>query len=100
MSVRRSATMALVLLVLWTSSMTRAASKERYSNSVFMASKTTLDVGTLQIGLPPCGETSARQDPAGHRQPRSNDIPDAELSPFDRALRREDAEVDRKLIIC
>jgi hypothetical protein len=84
--------------------MIRVASRERYSNSVFIASKTTLDIGTFQIRLPPYGETSPRQVPIGNRQPGASDVPDAELSqfdsPFDRALRREDAAVDRKLIIC
>ena len=39
--------------------------------------------------------------PVGHRQPRPIDIPgDANLSPSDRALRREDDRVDNKLVIC
>ena len=39
--------------------------------------------------------------PIGHRQPRPIDIPlSAGLSSIDAELRRLDAEVDRKLIIC
>jgi len=42
-----------------------------------------------------------RQAPIGHRQPRPVDIPEGtQATPGDEALRRIDAEVDRKLIIC
>lgn len=41
------------------------------------------------------------QAPIGHRQPRQIDVPlVAAMSPIDSELRRLDAEVDRKLIIC
>lgn len=39
--------------------------------------------------------------PIGHRQPRQIDLsPTAPTSPVDFELRRMDAEVDKKLIIC
>lgn len=39
--------------------------------------------------------------PIGHRQPRPRDLPlSAGLTPVDAELRRLDADVDRKLIIC
>ena len=38
--------------------------------------------------------------PIGHRQPRPIDIPAAELSLFDRALRQEDERIDSKIVIC
>ena len=39
--------------------------------------------------------------PIGHRQPRPRDIPlSVGLSPTDAELRRLDADVDKKLIIC
>ena len=41
------------------------------------------------------------QAPIGHRQPRLSDTPGAtQSSPSDLELRRLDAEIDRKLIIC
>ena len=42
----------------------------------------------------------SRQAPVGHRQPRPIDIPAAELSAFDRALRQEDESIDKKIVIC
>ena len=43
---------------------------------------------------------SPKQAPVGHRQPRIGDIPVIALSPFDLELRREDALIDSKIIIC
>jgi hypothetical protein len=41
------------------------------------------------------------QAPIGHRQPRLSDVSGAsQLSPSELELRRLDAEIDRKLIIC
>jgi hypothetical protein len=45
--------------------------------------------------------SSPGQAPIGHRQPRLSDTSGApQLSPSDLELRRLDAEIDRKLIIC
>ena len=42
-----------------------------------------------------------RQAPIGHRQPRPDDVPaPAQATRGDVELRRLDAEIDRKLIIC
>ena len=50
---------------------------------------------TASIMQPP------RQAPVGHRQPRISDIPAAtQRSPLDRELRRENEQIDRKIIIC
>jgi hypothetical protein len=40
------------------------------------------------------------QAPVGHRQPRVSDIPATTLSPFDLELRRENALVNQRIIIC
>lgn len=43
----------------------------------------------------------ARQAPIGHRQPRAADIPGgARSSPLELEQRRQDEELDRRLIIC
>ena len=42
-----------------------------------------------------------RQAPIGHRQPRATDVPaNPQLSPADLEQRRQDEEINRKLIIC
>lgn len=42
-----------------------------------------------------------RQAPIGHRQPRPSDMSEpVQAAPGDAELRRLDAEIDRKLIIC
>jgi hypothetical protein len=42
-----------------------------------------------------------RQAPIGHRQPRAADIPGgAQSSPLELEQRRQDEELDRRLIIC
>lgn len=53
------------------------------------------DQGTAQLGgLIP-------RAPIGHRQPRQIDVlGDVQLSPRDLELRKLDAEIDRKIIIC
>ena len=45
-------------------------------------------------------EQGYNRAPIGHRQPRPIDIPAAELSPFDRALRQEDEGIDSKIVFC
>jgi hypothetical protein len=43
----------------------------------------------------------ARQAPIGHRQPRAVDVPGgARSSPLELEQRRQDEELDRRLIIC
>jgi hypothetical protein len=42
-----------------------------------------------------------RQAPIGHRQPRAIDVPEnPQLSPADLEQRRQDEQINRKLIIC
>lgn len=41
------------------------------------------------------------QAPVGHRQPRVDEAPaDRQLSPIELEMRREDAQIDKKLTIC
>jgi hypothetical protein len=41
-----------------------------------------------------------RQAPIGHRQPRAADAPGSSSSPLELEQRRQDEELDRRLIIC
>jgi hypothetical protein len=63
---------------------------------------------SLAVVKPPRHDDSAtmiaelfRQAPIGHRQPRAIDVPEnPQLSPADLEQRRQDEEINRKLIIC
>ena len=84
-------TVGLMVVALGSIAVSRPASAQNGSNGNFGA--------LAAIGA---GSTTGmfRQAPIGHRQPRPIDIPAAELSPSDRALRQEDESIDRKIVIC
>ena len=83
MLVRNGVTVGLIVVALGSIAVSRPASAQNGSNGNFGAT----------TGM-------FRQAPIGHRQPRPIDIPAAELSPFDRALRQEDERIDSKILIC
>ena len=81
MLVSSGVTVGLVVVALGSIAVSRPTSAQNSSNGNFGA--------LAAIGA---GSTTGmfRQAPIGHRQPRPIDIPAAELSPSDRALRQED----------
>ena len=83
MLVRNGVTVGLAVVALGSIAVSRPASAQNGSNGNFGAT----------TGM-------FRQAPIGHRQPRPIDIPAAELSLFDRALRQEDERIDSKIVIC
>ena len=85
------------LMVVALGSMSRPASAQNGSNGNFGALAAVGAGGTT--GMFQGGQGYGRA-PVGHRQPRLIDLPAAELSPFDRALRQEDERIDRKIVIC
>ena len=91
MLVRNGVTVGLMVVALGSIAVSRPASAQNGSNGNFGA------LAAIGAGGTTGGYSRA---PIGHRQPRPIDIPAAELSPFDRALRQEDERIDRKMVIC
>jgi hypothetical protein len=86
-----------MVIALGSIAVSRPASAQEGSNGNFGALAVIGAGGTT--GMFQRGQGSSRA-PIGHRQPRPIDIPAAELSPFDRALRQEDERIDSKIVIC
>jgi len=86
-------TVGLMAVALGSIAVSRPASAQNGSNGNF---DTLAAIGAGSTN----GMFQRGQAPMGHRQPRQIDIPAAELSPSDRALRHEDESIDRKLVIC
>jgi hypothetical protein len=96
MLVRNGVTVGLMVVALGSIAVSRPASAQNGSNG---------NLGALAaIGAGGMTGMFQGQDysraPIGHRQPRPIDIPAAELSPSDRALRQEDERIDSKIVIC
>jgi len=97
MLVRNGVTVGLAVVALGSIAVSRPASAQNGSNGNFGASAAIGPGGTTEMFQRGQGYSRA---PIDHRQPRSIDIPAAELSPSDRALRQEDEDIDRKIVIC
>ena len=94
--VRSGVTVGLMVVALGSIAVSRPASAQNGSNGNFGALAIGAD-GTTGMFQREQGYSRA---PIGHRQPRPIDIPAAELSPFDRALRQQDQRIDSKIVIC
>ena len=90
MSMTSGASIAAAIWMLGSASIANAA--ENYADRTKSRPGNDADVAAMM--------PSSKQAPIGHRQPRIGDIPAIALSPFDLELRREDALIDRKIIIC
>jgi hypothetical protein len=97
MLVRNGVTVGLMVVALGSIAVSRPASAQNSSNGNFGALAAIGAGGTTGMFQ---REQSYSRAPIGHRQPRPIDIPAAELSPFDRALRQEDERIDSKIVIC
>ena len=93
MLVRNGVTVGLMIVALGSIAVSRPASAQNGSNGNFGA------LAAIAAGST-TGMFQRGQAPTGHRQPRPIDIPAAELSPSDRALRQEDESIDSKIVIC
>ena len=97
MLVRNGVTVGLMVVALGSIAVSRPTKAQNRSIGNFGAFATIGAGGTTGMFQ---GEPGYSRAPIGHRQPRLIDIPAAELSPFDRALRQEDERIDRKIVIC
>jgi hypothetical protein len=101
MSMRHTLTLAAAAVFVFGSASTIvAADIENRPGSESRAA----DIGDNARNVVAAAEQTAslvRQAPIGHRQPRAVDIPGgARSSPLELEQRRQDEELDRRLIIC
>ena len=68
-------------------------------SSIAVSRPASAQYGSNGTGMFQRGQGYSRA-PIGHRQPRPIDIPAVEPSPSDRALRQEDNDIYRKIVIC
>ena len=97
MLMRNGVTVGLMVVALGSIAVSRPASAQNGSNGNIDALAAIGAGGTTGMFQREQGYNRA---PIGHRQPRPIDIPAAELSPFDRALRQEDEGIDSKIVFC